>query len=83
MAPVQNPYSMDVAPELTTGFMNSNTKEALEIEKKMSEASDTRFTMILEQVLSAEEPIEDESDIIMTRPGAGISYTVLKADGTR
>ncbi len=84
MVPVQNPYSMDAAPELTTGFMNSNTKEALEIEKKMSEASDTRFTMILEQVLSAaKEPIAEESDIIMTRPGAGISYTVLKADGTR
>ena len=57
---------------------------AIEIEKQMSEASDTRFTMILKQVLStAKTPVESEADITADRPASGISYTVLKADGSR
>lgn len=80
----QVPYSMDTAPEAANGFMNSNTMEALEIEKQMSEASDTRFTMILKQVLStAQTPVGSEADITADRPASGISYTVLKADGSR
>ena len=81
---MQISYSMDTAPEAANGFMNSNATEALEIEKQMSEASDTRFTMILKQVLStAKTPVESEADITADRPASGISYTVLKADGSR
>ena len=85
-------YSMSMPPEDAAGFMNSNAKEAVEIEKQMSEAAETGFTMILKQVLSFKtaegggvpaDTILTESDITADRPGAGIPYTLCKADGTR
>lgn len=82
-------YNMDVPPEKTCAFVNSNTRTSVEIEKYMKGSSDALFTMVLEQVISTSlgkgETITKDNykdAIAATRPGAGIPYTVYNADGS-
>lgn len=82
-------YNMDVPPEKTCAFVNSNTRISVEIEKYMKGSSDALFTMVLEQVISTSlgkgETITKDNykdAIAATRPGAGIPYTVYNADGS-
>lgn len=71
-------YSFAVPPEQAVAFVNSSRNTPVEIEKKMQNPSDVTFTMILEQVISAEEyPVVRTDQIRETRPGAGFSYRIF------
>ncbi len=78
------PYAMSTAPDKAVGFVNSNVDDTLEIAKQMEEASETKFTMILRQVLSVRSEdgtVSDENQIV-SAPAAGIPYTIYGTEKT-
>lgn len=79
------PYSMSTVPANAIGFMNSNVSTSLEIEKQMTAASETKFTMILRQVLSTMGEVTKDNyltAITADRPAAGIPYTIYGTEKT-
>lgn len=71
----------------STGFVNSNKMEPVEVEKRMSVQSDQQFTMILKQVVSLGGDIrnliaEIRNCVTETQPRGNIPYTIHNADGS-
>jgi hypothetical protein len=68
--------------ENMAGFLNSNEKVPVEIEKQLATASDDSFTMILTQVMeiTGVEPIEDPSQITKSQVRSGIQYDVYDTE---
>lgn len=76
-----DPYNYFINPNSGTAvaFVNTNRTVPIEIEKKMEEASDEIFTMILEQVISASVELSGNltaDQITETRAGANMPYTI-------
>ena len=63
------------------GFVNSNRKTVIEIAKEMENDSDQEFTFELRQVLRAsQENITDIKQILETRKGVHLAYTVYDSE---
>ncbi len=88
----QPEYGLNIDCNNAKGFVNSNKMEPVEVEKRMSVQSDQQFTMILKQVVSTSEFINDaieygdtnwiKNSIIETQPRANVPYTIHNADGS-
>ncbi|MGF7010630.1 hypothetical protein M2146_001154 [Lachnospiraceae bacterium PF1-22] len=65
------------------GFINSNTRSVLEVEKQMEEGmtSDDIFTFVLEQVTSTNNAVvSTKDDILESTPQGGVKYTVYDSE---
>ena len=88
----QPEYGLNIDCNNAKGFVNSNKMEPVEVEKRMSVQSDQQFTMILKQVVSTSEFINNaiehgdtnwiKNSIIETQPRANVPYTIYNADGS-
>ncbi len=88
----QPEYGLNIDGNNAKGFVNSNKMEPVEVEKRMSVQSDQQFTMILKQVVSTSEFINNaiehgdtnwiKNSIIETQPRANVPYTIYNADGS-